>query len=222
MVKSLAAVGVLAIAGSALAAPFSVAGAQISASNITSDNGTFLNFSLSGGVVPFTPNPGTANGAFGMANQPLLGAHGGTLPANGLFDIATAGPLVSPVDGNGWDGAAADSAFNVGYTIPDPANHVGSAEGPFSADDVWVGRLPGGSSLELLEVIFSTDVALNLPFTLDGGATSVDGQNLFAKSIATEGSTNGAIDIWITAVPTPGAAAMLGLAGLAGLRRRRA
>ena len=221
MIKTITAIGVAALAGSAVAAPFSVAGAQISAAEIGSDNGTFINFSLSGGVVPFTPNPGTFNGAFGMANQPLLGAHGGALPALGAFDVATAGPLVSPVDGNNWAGAPDDSSFNVGFTIPAPANHVGSGEGPFSADDVWVGRLPGGSRIDLLEVIFSTDVTLNLPFALDGAGTDVDGQTLFAKSLATEGSTNGAIDIWITAVPTPGAAAVLGLAGFAGLRRRR-
>ena len=49
-----------------------------------------------------------------------------------------------------------------------------------------------------------------------------DNNGLYARSFAARSGANGVSDeIWITDAPTPGAAALLGLAGIAGIRRRR-
>ncbi|GAB4518724.1 MAG: hypothetical protein Tsb0013_22800 [Phycisphaerales bacterium] len=217
MVKTIAAAGVLAIAGSAVAAPFSVAGAQIGATGAFADPGAAF-----GGAVPASAF--NTQGLFwestnvlaeNATGSNLLGAHPGSYPASGLPASQGTGALVIALDP--FTGLG-DTSFNVAYTIPSPADHVASAPG-LGDNDVWIARLSGDNlAVNFLQVIFSSNPGANIDFVLDGPGVEVDGGTLFAKSVPTAGG----FDIVITDVPAPGAAALLGLAGVAGLRRRRA
>ncbi|GAB4518718.1 MAG: hypothetical protein Tsb0013_22790 [Phycisphaerales bacterium] len=218
MLKSMTAVGVLAFAGSALAAPFSIAGAQVGASGALADPGAAF-----GGAVPASAF--NTSGVFwessnvlaeNATGSNLLGAHSGGYPAAGLPDSQGVGALVIAPDP--FTGAG-DTSWNVAYTIPSPANHVASSPGAFGENDVWIARISGTDlSVNFLQVIFSSDPSANLDFVLDGPGVEVAGDILFAKSFQTDGG----FDIIITDAPAPGAAALLGFAGIAGLRRRRA
>ncbi len=221
MVKTLIAASVLMIAGSAVAAPFSVAGAQLAASGGLSDGGAALNFQMGGGIVPNAgANPNTQWQNPAMASTILLGAHSGGAGASGPLDsTANAAPLVASTDDYGSFG---DQSFNVGFTIPAAANHVASGAGALGDNDVWVARIPAGAQVNLFQVIFSSNVGLNLDFVIDGPGVATEAGTLFAKTTPVGTARGGFVDVIITDAPAPGAAALLGLAGIAGLRRRRA
>lgn len=223
MVKTLAAAGVLALAGSALAAPFQVSGGQIGATGAFNDPQLFgapgteaSTFNAGGG--------GTFAGATTNFSSPLaqdgnyLGANPGGAPA-AIAASASAGALVAAVDA--FTGVS-DGAYNVGFTIPDAANWINSAEGAFG-NDVWLGRV-SGANLD----VFTIEVAVNGTvagvLVLDGDGAEIGGQVVFAKSSPVGSARGGSstFDVIITDAPAPGAAALLGLAGIAGLRRRRA
>lgn len=223
MVKTLAAVGVLAIAGSALAAPFSVAGAQIGASgNFATPDifpGTPAALLLAAGGGVFWDSPALDAAAPGTQGSNLIGANGGSFPAAGGPASSGVGALVIAPDNFSGSG---DSSFNVAWTIPNPAAHVASAPGAFSDNDVWIGRLAGDNvQVDFLQIILTQNVGDNRDLVIDGDGVDFGGSAgvLFAKSID---NGNGSFDIIITDAPAPGAAALLGLAGVAGLRRRRA
>ncbi len=224
MLKSITAVGVLAIAGSAMAAPFSIAGAQIGASgNLATPDifpGTPAVFLLGAGGGVFWDSPAINAATPGAQGSNLIGAHPGAFPgsldAAGGPASAGVGALVAATDAFSAPG---DTAFNVGWTIPNPAAHVASGVDANGFNSVWLGRIAGDNlEVSVLQAIFSDNVSLNVDFVLDGDGVDTAAGTLFAVSVPFDGG----FDIILTDAPAPGAAALLGLAGVAGLRRRRA
>ncbi len=226
MVKTIAAAGVLAIAGSAVAAPFTVAGAQIAATgNFATPDifpGTPAVFLLGAGEGVFYDSPAINAATPGAQGSTLIGAHPGAFP--GTLDAAinpASGGVGALVAAEGGDNFAfpGDTSFNVGWTIPNAAAHVGSGVDANGFNSVWLARITGDNlQATLVQAIFSEDTGANITFELDGEGVQTQNGTLFAVSVPVPGG----FDIILTDAPAPGAAALLGLAGVAGLRRRRA
>ncbi len=97
---------------------------------------------------------------------------------------------------------------------------VASGNDPFGGNGVMIAQLTTDGVLtgDNIRVNTQGDFTGTRSLALNGA----DNGGLFARAFAARSTQQGMVyEIWITDAPTPGAAAVLGLAGLAGIRRRR-
>lgn len=231
MKTSLLILGLVTLTGGAVAAPFNVAGARLRATG---------NFATPD-VLPGTPASAVlaASGEGVFWDSPLLPATNAGVRASNLFgahpsafpstvDTATApesagGIAIVPPTADDFSGPG-DTSFDVGWFIPDIDDRVRSDNDAFVGNTVWLARLSGTDiSVVELNVTFSIDINTAVDFVVDGPGSSVPGGNLlFAKSVPVPGVPN-AFDIILgdLIIPSPGAGALLAVAGLGVTRRRR-
>jgi hypothetical protein len=112
---------------------------------------------------------------------------------------------------SGW-GSALDPGFASGGTVGDINNGAGWYDAtPGTANAILAGGTQGGYRMLLMQVVRSGD---------DAGQASSHSMQLSWKVAGTTTAIfgNGSFDLGV--IPAPGAMALLGLAGLAGRRRR--
>ncbi|MCR9215711.1 MAG: hypothetical protein ACFHWZ_08495 [Phycisphaerales bacterium] len=197
----IASLAVLAVAGAASAAPFSVSGLV----DFGGPGNAGAALTVSGGVIGFTPGLDTyaGPGSTGVAIAPDA-------------DNPSTPTLTAGSPGFSFGG------FEGGYAMSSP---VASGFAPDGRDGVFLMNLVGDfSSISISDV--------NVEIT-DGNGTSTinftdfdtpgnSGSASYELAIFDEfGRTLGGKQIWVVFIPTPGAAGMIGLAGLAAMRRRR-
>ena len=240
MLKQITAVAAIACAGTALGAPFFVAGAQIGATGNFATPDIFPGvpaydlLSVNQGVFWDLPVLDTNDDAVRGSN--LVGAHPGYYPgvADGASgpDSGGVGALLTTGDPLN---SSSDTSFNVGWFIPDPDDYVSSTSLPptdigggleiWSRKSLWLGRIVGENvDIHTVEVVFAENTAELISFELDGSGEYTPTGTLFAITVPVPGVPN-AVDILlgdlIIITPSPGACALFGLAGLASTRRRR-
>lgn len=205
MVKTLAAAGVLAIAGSAVAAPFSIGGVTTNASTTTGFQSTGILSLIAAGGVFWNANV-TAAAAADIPTSTLVGLNPDEAPAPGTSPLSTTQVGATPVIVSEAFTGAGDNAFSVSY---------GLSLGFVSAERFWIGQYLTDGELSLELQLATGDPFPTVVTLADGGFDPISGQDL---EIVSEDGTN----YFLQVVPAPGAMALMGLAGFAGLRRRRA
>ncbi len=223
MTKILAAAGVLAIAGSAMATSFGYIGIQIGANDASGLNtGTFTPLATNGGVAIVGDTFTGPLGAFVATEAPTATLFGPNFGGPADFTGAEA-----PDWFGHWNNApqAGNSGFANGntsvfwnYSAAQSAYLNGDA-----GEALWLGQIfTGDGELDGLEVSLLTVPATDSApasgptFTLDN-PVAFDPTSGLELELVADGN-----DYFIQVVPAPGAAALLGLAGVAGIRRRRA
>jgi len=207
MKKIFATAAVLAFAGAASASPFIVNGpVDFSGGTVAGGNGSALTFDGTADLVP---------GGFGTP----AGFWNGTLAQTGVAiatpDFSTVAAVANAPGSAGFtDGQYAGAYFNSqGFQIPSgPITVDGN-----SFDAVLLGNFDSGVSNINFEIAF-VDVSSNtMPFN------GFDALNEFGYSLTLVDNGAGGNLMYVIngVIPTPGAAGLLGLAGLAASRRRR-
>ncbi|TVQ75121.1 MAG: hypothetical protein EA380_11575 [Phycisphaeraceae bacterium] len=234
------AAAVLAIAGAASAAPFNVNGIAVgdslspggltasTAFSQSSAYGTLAGNIVAQAGVPW--NQFRNSGQVGAST--FLGARGGVAP-----DWTTVLPAQTPGGTHiGDDADFLDADFSL-QTTPTLNNFgwarltlgtVTSAQGDIGfgpSELVWLGQfnvIDGGDFGGDVTVIFAGTPALS--YSVNGaGVTGPTGETLWLVSVL-QGTRQGnnVYDMYLTnVIPAPGAFALLGLGGLAAMRRRR-
>ena len=207
MKKILSTAAVLAFAGSAFAGSFAVDGSA-----------DFANGEVAGGVGAGLVLEGSAEYLF----------FGGLLNV-GAFDsgFVHSGAFISTPDGSAFGASAADTAFA-----------PGGSQGANSFNRAWFAAAEGGTPSAEVGGFQSVHLAYFDPgvtgFSLAQGgdaAVQINGVNEFVnfdapnangyQLVAIPNDTYGGNNVYVSLIPTPGAAGLLGLAGLAAVRRRR-
>jgi hypothetical protein len=192
---------VLAVAGAACAAPFSVSGLV----DFGGPGNAGAPLTVDGGVIGFTPGDNTYNGP-------------------GTTGVAIAPDTDAPSDPTLTDGSPGFSplAFEGGYFMDEP---VMSGTTPDGRDGVFLMNLTGDfSSMSITDVnVEITDVSgtSTINFTDFNAAGDSGSASYELVNYQPFGRTVGDNQIWVVFIPTPGAAGMIGLAGIAAMRRRR-
>lgn len=165
-------------------------------------------FSANNANYRLTPSVGTAG---------PTGANAGLVSSDGTLAYAAGGPtpnLVGAAYNNNFDGTAATTLYSIDASADALVIHSGAPQfsmlamvGPLGFD---VGELVG----------FDISGATTIAYLSNGNALYT--ANLATGGLTSIGSIGGPLDVEsIAVVPTPGALALCGVAGLAALRRRR-
>ncbi|MFU8830240.1 MAG: hypothetical protein ACNA8P_12515 [Phycisphaerales bacterium] len=194
---ALTSAAVLAIAGAASAAPFSVSG-LVDFGGPGNDGAALT---VGGGIVAFVPG---VNEYLGPGNTGAAIAPDSDNPSSPMFTPGTPG--------------FSSSGFEGGYFMDAP---VMSGIAPDGRDGVFLMALYGDfNSVNITDVnveITDANGTQNLNFTDFGPGGSASGYELV---IFSDNRVVGEALIWIV-IPTPASASLIGLAGLAAMRRRR-
>ncbi len=211
MKKILATAAVLTFAGSAFAG-------ESMAFNV---NGSvdFAGGTVAGGLGSALFYDGTPNlvpGGFGSPAGIWNGndAQTGLTIASPDFSVV-ASTSFAPGSAGFGNGQYAGAWFNSNGAVV-PSGMVSLPEGNFQA--VLLGNFDGGVSNLAFESAWVQIDSVNMEFT----GFDVLNDNGYSLTLTTD-SASGATKLWVLngAIPTPGAAGLLGLAGLAAVRRRR-
>jgi len=234
MVRTITAAAALAFAGSALAAPLGAfwverdnsAGAVADGTGFsTAGTRTFdLFVELEPGDVLFAADFGIAGPNAGLSTTQTIAQHltgGDTAPAgppapfelNKEWDThvalgdATFGSVSLPVGAIDWDPTGFSGAWSVAVPNPGQAN-------PDNGNAAWIARITLSSAGAFGDNTAPLGEFLGGEFFVSG--ESADGTD-FGGSVA----STGVVSVGNAFVPTPGAMALFGLAGVAATRRRR-
>lgn len=207
MKKILSTAAVLAFAGSAFAGSFAVNGAA-----------DFSNGEVAGGVGAGLVLDGTASYLF----------FGGLLNPS-AFDSGFnhSGAFISTPDGSAFGAPAEATAFA-----------PGGSQGANSFNRAWFAAVAGGTpsadvnGFQSVHLAYFDAGVTGISLAQGGDAAiQINGSNEFVnfdapnangyQLVALENSTYGGTNLYVSLIPTPGAAGLLGLAGLAAVRRRR-
>lgn len=218
--KFLCAITVVCLAGSvASARPFPY-------STLTLDAGGGLPGTLG---AAFTTSDGSAffNHPSGSDIRPTAGAIAGdpSLAFDSYFGMDGVGPSTA-----GYTSAAVvttpgsfilGSSASAGYFRLGPAVPFGTSPGGLPG--LFVGRFVTAPGVGVVNPDFQVEFLVGgvQSYALNGPA-GFDGIELNEYLTINPAGGLVAHDIWLEVIPTPGAAALAGIAGLAGLRRRRA
>ncbi len=225
-----AAAGLVALCGSAMAGQFTILGSldasdnpAVQGANITTD-GEFYQ-----------------DGAFGTNNPPtsaFIGLVGAALEADSYIalDGGNANGNAAP-SSDSYTANAATTALPTVFTansvqinaaFSNPGTGITSVEGGDGVHRVFFARLTvqgGSGGVDAPSVVVNIDgggglVALDLSTS---GVVEFDGNNYWIENQQSDSQFGTINDLYVAAaaVPTPGAAGLLGLAGFAAARRRR-
>ena len=237
MIKVLSAAAVLGLAGSAFGA-FTVNGLAYDNVSVSVTGGNFVNaggylgFEYANGWVaqnttrpafPGTYAAGTWH-AIHTGEAPAAGAPVTADSASGLIIGNVVGAAIGNTLGPGGTGPL---GFNLEGVPAVPSAPTNFPELGGAGEAVFLGRytVDGGTIAGTISVAvpqpgddfatfgFDVDSTAGAPVFNGNGS----GLGLYLRDIG-----QGSFDIYLTDIPTPGAAALLGVAGLAGIRRRRA
>ncbi len=152
----------------------------------------------------------------------------------GDYTANNAGTLpFSTILGPGSTWAAGNTAAYLGLGIaPQPfiSGFAPDGAGGRGEDGVFIARLtvPTGETVTgggLFNIQLGDNSGpIGAEFEVDGASIELDGQEYVLKSylVPNAGANGDTYDVWFQVVPTPGSLALLGLGGVAALRRRRA
>jgi hypothetical protein len=208
MKKILATAAVLAFAGSAFAGSFAVNGAV-----------DFAGGTVAGGLGSALTYDGTPNlvpGGFGTPAGIWNGNDTQTGVSIASPDFSSVAVTAFAPGSAGWGGGQYAGAYFNSAGAAIPSGPVSLAEGDFQA--VLLGNFDSGVSNINFETAFIQIDGTNRQFN-GFDALSPDGN--YSLTLTTDSA--GATKMWVIngVIPTPGAAGLLGLAGLAAVRRRR-
>ena len=218
MLKAVSAAAVFAVAGAAQAAPFA-----LNSIDLGGDAASF--------GTPITVSGGTYyQDAFGN-NYPASAAFIGVfadLEYDSYISMDGMGHSTSTYTANGPGGSTPGFGATMGHFADDSTltggyftgGGVASGADPFGGNGVMIAQLTTDGMLtgDNIRVNTQGDFTGTRSLVLNGD----DNGGLFARAFAARSTQEGTVyEIWVTDAPTPGAAAVLGLAGLAGIRRRR-
>lgn len=237
---ALSAAAVLAIAGAASAAPFSVSGATLandgtSFTGITTSSGVFHRSTplgstgFLGGRLVAPADQGTWEYyRAGLTTNPttFLGALGGEAPTNWDTVANTPGGDVTP--GFAQFGNAQNTLNNGGWFRAGlgPVSSAQATINGFTGEYVWLAQLvvaadaEVGGDFTLLTLGSDPNGGINRT-EINTGVPNAMGLFAFTVTVGQDSAGRSIQYLYVSDVPAPGAFALLGLAGLAGARRRR-
>ena len=180
--------------------------------------------------LPITTSTSYYQDAFGN-NYPPSAAFIGIFPTLGddsYIAMDSGGPSTSGRTANGPGGSTPGFGATVGHFSGNnmltggyfTGGGVQSAPDPFGGNGVMIAQLTTTGTLTGNRIRVATigDIVGTHPLVLNS-LTPVNG--LYCLSTSRQSASGTVYNIWVTDAPAPGAAALLGLAGIGALRRRR-
>lgn len=217
--KLICALTVVCLAGSAYARPFSSsvltldAGGGLVGTNgdafTTSDGSDFFNHASGGDTAP---SSGAIGGDPSLAFDSYFGEDAGGPSSSGYTSATVTLSPGSFILG----GTAAGGYFRAGPAVAPGSSPLGGG-----LLGLFVGRFTTNAGVGVVNGDFQVEYLVGGIKSYVLGGAPVDGVALVDISSA-GGAGQTVHDIWLSEVPAPGALALTGLAGLVGIRRRRA